>query len=584
MKIRDGKFYKVALLILTMIFAIMLCGFNFSVNKEKETEEEPVSKDVLLTESEYPFYFISMDDESTIKLYFTDESREIPYIDSDTAKELLERTNHEANNDKGYKLSVSENGSITTFTRENKHTMTIDSEKDVISFVDYDAFFAPSWSNTVIDTLEHYGTIDYLQINKEKSYSRSGSSVDIDMSKYGIDIIGKDGKCYIPLQTFSDIAISLPCYVSLIYNRKAVYANELTMKEDSTFFSNLYSAGTGKRSRNLADFTYNEFCMVMDHFYGLKDRQGIEDSFDKYIADSGLKDRFLSEDPEVFGMALSNLLELYIDDLHSFYLNNSYLAGKDLEFNRRGGLSLRGYLECSKRLEKAREEKFPNGVPAYEEIGNTAFITFDQFDTLEDDTDYYKNPPTADTKNAVGILLYAFNQITRKDSPIENVVFDLSLNGGGDQTTTCFMLSMILGDSSITVEDTLTGAFVCERFMADANLDGKFDAKDSLAEYNLYCITSPCTFSCANLAASELNNSHMVTILGQTSGGGTCIVIPFTLADGTFVRVSSCRRFSNMKNGALYDIDQGIEPDIYIGKPSAFYDRDALTEYINSIP
>ena len=134
----------------------------------------------------------------------------------------------------------------------------------------------------------------------------------------------------------------------------------------------------------------------------------------------------------------------------------------------------------------------------------------------------------------------------------------------------------------MTVIDTQTGGYVHECFKADANLDGVFDEKDSLADYNLFCITSPLTFSCGNMAASELKYSNKVTMLGQTSGGGTCIVSPLTLADGTFFRVSSCRRMSHIKNGALYDIDLGVEPDIYIGKPSVFYDREALTKDLNS--
>ena len=136
----------------------------------------------------------------------------------------------------------------------------------------------------------------------------------------------------------------------------------------------------------------------------------------------------------------------------------------------------------------------------------------------------------------------------------------------------------------MTVRDTMTGAYVCESYKADANLDGVFDKKDSLADYNLFCITSPISFSCGNLASSELKNSHIVTMLGQTSGGGTCIVVPFSLADGTLFRVSSCRRMSYIKNGALYDIDLGVEPDIYIGNPADIYDREALTRYINSEP
>ena len=39
-----------------------------------------------------------------------------------------------------------------------------------------------------------------------------------------------------------------------------------------------------------------------------------------------------------------------------------------------------------------------------------------------------------------------------------------------------------------------------------------------------------------------------------------------------------------MVNGSVHDIDEGIEPDMYIAKPASFADRKALTEYINSTP
>ncbi len=558
------------------IMLLMMSGCAVSVNTDRESK-----KDVSITEAEYPLYVNSMDNESVIKLYFADEDKEIPYIDTDTVKELTERMYHDFNNDDGFQLSISKAGEIATLTRENKAVMTIDSENDVIGFDDYDLFCAPSWSPTIIDFLEHYGSIDYLKTDENRSYSRSGSKTDIDLGEYGIDILEADGKCFIPLQTFSDTLIALPCYVNMIYNGEAVFAYEFRLDSNAEFISNFYRAKTGKRSRALADFTYDELCMVLDHFYGLKEQQGIEE-FDDYFEDTGLKEKLLSEDPEESDKALAEFLCVYLDDLHSFYSNNSYLAGSDFSAIKNVGSSYRGFMRAYDRLIDARKEKYPDGVPGYEEIDNTAYITFDVFDTLKEGTDYYKDPPTADTKDTVGLLLYSFEQITRKDSPIENVVFDLSLNTGGDQTTTCFMLGMILGECSVAVEDTMTGAYMNESFRSDANLDGSFDEKDNLTGYNLFCITSPSSFSCGNLAASELKNSHIVTMLGQTSGGGTCTVLPLSLADGTLFRVSSYRRMTYIKNGSLYDIDRGVEPDLYIAKPSMFYDREALTQYINS--
>ncbi len=90
----------------------------------------------MLSEMEIPLYFHSADNEESINLYFADESKDIPYLDIDTAVSLLERVNHEIIEDKDYALTVSENGASVTITRENQYPMQIDCDKDTISFYD----------------------------------------------------------------------------------------------------------------------------------------------------------------------------------------------------------------------------------------------------------------------------------------------------------------------------------------------------------------------------------------------------------------------------------------------------------------
>ena len=82
---------------------------------------------------------------------------------------------------------------------------------------------------------------------------------------------------------------------------------------------------------------------------------------------------------------------------------------------------------------------------------------------------------------------------------------------------------------------------------------------------------------------SVLKSSGRAKIIGEQSGGGACVVMPLSTADGTILQISSPNRFSYMKNGSIYDIDQGIEPDYVIDKPEHFYDREKLTDYINSL-
>jgi hypothetical protein len=40
---------------------------------------------------------------------------------------------------------------------------------------------------------------------------------------------------------------------------------------------------------------------------------------------------------------------------------------------------------------------------------------------------------------------------------------------------------------------------------------------------------------------------------------------------------------SVVKNGSYYDIDQGIQPDVYLSDIDHYYDRERLTEFINQM-
>ena len=81
----------------------------------------------------------------------------------------------------------------------------------------------------------------------------------------------------------------------------------------------------------------------------------------------------------------------------------------------------------------------------------------------------------------------------------------------------------------------------------------------------------------------EFKASGKVTLLGRTSGGGACTVLPASTAWGTSFQISSNNVSSFLKNGSFYDIDRGADPDFVLPTPEQYYDRAALTDYINSI-
>ena len=99
---------------------------------------------------------------------------------------------------------------------------------------------------------------------------------------------------------------------------------------------------------------------------------------------------------------------------------------------------------------------------------------------------------------------------------------------------------------------------------------------------NLYCLTSPSSFSCGNLVPAAFKLSHNVTLAGQTSGGGSCVVLPCSSASGTLFQISGTQQLATVKNGSFYNIDEGIEPDIVLTKAESFYDREALAEYLHN--
>ena len=182
----------------------------------------------------------------------------------------------------------------------------------------------------------------------------------------------------------------------------------------------------------------------------------------------------------------------------------------------------------------------------------------------------------------MGLLAYAYGQITREDSPIENVVLDLSCNMGGMTNAAIYTMAAFLGTGALSTRNTLSGAQVTGSYAADLNLDGLADEGDlGLLDRNLFCIESPVTFSCANLVACAFKASNRVALLGRPSGGGACFAQTLSTACGSVCQISTDVQMSFIKNGVFYDNDRGAEPDVSLLKIPSFYDRPALTAYIN---
>ena len=185
--------------------------------------------------------------------------------------------------------------------------------------------------------------------------------------------------------------------------------------------------------------------------------------------------------------------------------------------------------------------------------------------------------------DTIALIIHAHRQITRENSPIENVVLDMSGNTGGAAVAAIFVMSWFLGEAPFSLTSPATGALSTSFCRADVNLDREFNDLDTVADKNLYCLVSPVSFSCGNLVPWVFKASGAVTLLGDTSGGGSCVVQFMSSAWDSLFSISGTKRISFVKNGSFYDVDRGVDPDVFLTRKESFYNREQLTEFINGL-
>ena len=521
---------------------------------------------------EMPFYRNGQKSDETVSLYFLDGVGDLPYIAVDEIAGIL-----------GANCRIE--GDQAVFSYGNGYHMTLDYRADTIVFDDYDGFLMGREGNasTLLDPIcmpcfNEAGEPALFEKNTDFSFDRYGDEITLKLSDYGIELVSQGGLYLAPIQTIVDFVIAPRDGMGFFYNGQAVIlggASDLA-SEDSPY----YSAPKGLRSEALCRYGYGELCLMLDCLYGQKENHGIE-SFDQLFQQIGFDTPLLDPNPEEADLAIYYLINRYLDDLHSSFGDYSYLTDTDITGIEPGD----SYTRMVERLNAHREARnavWPDdGYPAYEEVGNTAYIAFDGFVlATANPEDYYASEVPQDT---IGLIIKAHEQITRPDSPVENVVIDLSCNTGGAVDAAAFLLAWCLGEGSIAQKDTFTGAMSRTKVRADVNRDRAFDERDTIRDRNIFCLISPASFSCGNLVPSMFKESGRVTLLGRTSGGGSSLVMGASSAWGTSFRLSGPFRMSFLKNGSFYDIDRGVEPDFILTTPGKYYDREALTETINQL-
>lgn len=533
-----------------------------------------------------PTFIYTMDNQTEINCRIYEDMPSIPYIRfSDYYKCWTEQDAEIVNNGDG----------TYTVTVPTGAKAVIDVNKDTLSTDEF-AYFTGVQS-------EIEGTDDMLNIFVKDVQSEAveydEKPVTIDFSNYSIDITGDENDIWFPAPTLCDIFMG-SIHSAVYFGGGLFFCNNLA--GDLSVFSFSAPAYTlgyfdmyaeNGRPQDLAEYNYNELCLVIDLEYGYPGRIALEDTLrekglDGMLSESNadtqlVKKHLLSVNPYEYLAGLEEL-GMYMDDgghtafatyfesvipeenLKDYITNLMPYFKEDFSYEGASFIddktpSYLGVLNGREKLFVEAGENvmsFLDGSVYFAVKGDTAVFGFDEFNLdLEGWGNYYNNG--GEIPEDVISIFYNCVSMANEDPEIKNFVIDLGLNGGGVSAIEFYMMSLIADDNSTLMHDVRNDITGTSYFEVDKNLDGVFDEKDKELKFdlNFAVISSQISFSCANLMVSDARDNGIL-VIGEQSGGGACAIQYYMLPDGQIYQFSTASLLVD-KNGE--SIDAGITPD-----------------------
>lgn len=456
---------------------------------------------------------------------------------------------------------------------------------------------------------------DYSVISKftkfDDSYDRLNDQnyASYSYSGYSFKTFSKNSQRYYPLGLL-DNAFSASSGIYHFYNYKNIYATwdaENYSKKFKT--SSLVETSVDKEMENITDgqtapsylLDYNLSCFlfVLDNFYGLKSYYKIN-SMKEYLSKYAFYSDFRSKDGEKRAIAYSSALAVF-DDHHTGLVraNNAWGEGNA---KATGGERVIKRQYQDNELTRRRKATFPNSRPyTVSSDHKTVLFYFDSFDLGTTDEVFNMDgtvKPTAGEHDSFYNVLQHF-QMFKADGRVENVILDVSTNGGGVIGVMVKILALISKDNKGTVSmmEESTGVVNTSICHVDVNMDGQYTADEVFGnDFNIYVMASDCSFSCGNAFPCYAQKMG-IKIIGETSGGGECAVGVHYMPNSEYVYHSSMIHlgYYDQPNKKFNGFESGATPDISLvpaGKtslseykgdsvvyniPSDMYDVDALS-------
>lgn len=578
---------KKSVSIISLLLALLLVFSTVgTLGVFADGEEEGYSR------KEVTGYIFSLESEKTFECIFKNALPEVPYID------VLDYLNVVFIDEFG--IAKNEDGTYTVTSSGG--TMDVDPEKDVISFDCYEDF-------TDCEINEEGSSIEIPYINGGYGdFIGEPQGVTIDFAPYGIDIIEDGGRIYLPLATIAVMFSST--YINAVYFEESicfVHTFDPESYYDELDQSSLYEKTT--RTKAMAQFTYGNLCFSMDYFYGKPSNTLLAEDLKTKTFDQALnensdftrtaKDLLLSEDLSEYFCGIAALGYYLYDGGHTVLLNipvisiNYYM---DTPLGSKWAQIIYSDSELSDYTWSAMDPIF-DSYDAFDAIYETRTAEYGKYDNEIvkewEDTgafliihgktavyvfDSFEIETANEFKEALDIA---------KEKGVENFVLDDSNNGGGYVAALEYIGAIMTNKKNRSntfhteQQYTLSGNMIGFDVEVDLNLDGEFndEDKDVVYDFRFGVLTSGAAFSCGN-ELPVFAKANGIAVLGQTSGGGSCVVTERYLADGFAYPVSDILK--NVMEDM--DIDLGAQPDFDLveyddegnADYSKFYDIDLL--------
>jgi uncharacterized repeat protein (TIGR02543 family) len=398
------------------------------------------------------------------------------------------------------------------------------------------------------------------------SIVNEGTGVLIPLGDYRFDLImhgdeEESVKYLMPLYIANLLFVG-SVYYDVYYNGDVMYgidSYQFLDGEPASITGKTSSLNSESAPLDMKIATFDYLALVFDYFYGLKDVNGIETYYDEFssFAANIIGGRDTRHYENVFK------LTYYLNDLHTYHIMTGFYVEPDYGFQvtnlSQVGPRVASYYQASWAIDDAIELEFPNGRPQLRVTadGLTAIVVIDSF--------------TVDTPD---LFKKALEDITLNYPTVINVVVDITNNGGGNVGAVWRTLGHMTDDviyyhSQNPTEGSTVSYQIYDTYPA--------------FNFNWYILTSPVTFSAANLMAATAKEQGIATIIGINSTGGASSISGTVLPTGDVIFFSSTNVISTIVNEEYISVEYGVQVDFDFEFFNNLYDDDYISSIVNQL-